>query len=371
MRVLAFFLNDYDCQELLRGSERRFFEISPYLKRLGVQIFALEYESFHSEKLGPHGHIPLKVKRRFPNNGILSLLNAIRNGFVACVKHHYDIVYVPCHLARPEGLEVGLVAPYVTSRLCRKPLLIVLHHITPKERQTRNPVRLRAYHAATFLAVSQTTANEFQKLFPTAHVVTVGNGINLERFKTNKQLSRKEYDAVFVGRIAENKGIFDLLNAWKHVKTKIPSARLLLVGGVDWALKDTLFKAIGELQLKDNVTVAGFVSDERLVQLLVASKIFVFPSHVEGFGLAVAEAMAAGLPCIISDIPALREVYSSAALFVKPSDSASLAQAVLFLLSNPEKRSELQAKGQRLAKHFSWEEVAKKELEVMKAATKK
>jgi phosphatidylinositol alpha-mannosyltransferase len=123
-------------------------------------------------------------------------------------------------------------------------------------------------------------------------------------------------------------------------------------------------------QLERNVNICGFVSDERLAQLLKSSKIFVLPSHAEGFGLSVVEAMAAGLPCILSDLPALREYYSSTAIFVQRRNVESLANAILFLLSDPEKRAELRDKGKRLVGRFSWKEVALKEYSVLRSAVR-
>lgn len=116
-------------------------------------------------------------------------------------------------------------------------------------------------------------------------------------------------------------------------------------------------------QCKDfnsSITVSGFVSDKEVAQLLASSKIFVLPSRMEGFGLAVAEAMAAGLPCILSNLPALKENFHSAAVFVEPKNVEELAQAMLALLSDPEKRRKLKKRGRRLIKRFSWEAVAKK-----------
>jgi len=135
-------------------------------------------------------------------------------------------------------------------------------------------------------------------------------------------------------------------------------------------MKDACKKTINKLGLSQNVTISGFVSDQEAVRLLKSSRIFVFPSKAEGFGLVVAEAMAAGLPCILSNLPALKENFHSAAVFVEPKDVKGLAQAILALLSDPKKRRKLKKRGQTLVKRFSWEAVAKKELEVFKSVAK-
>ena len=85
---------------------------------------------------------------------------------------------------------------------------------------------------------------------------------------------------------------------------------------------------------------------------------FVFPSRREGFARAVAEAMASGIPCILSDLPELHEVYSDAAIYVPLNDHRSLASAILTLLQDDLKREELGEKAALFVKRYSWEQVA-------------
>ena len=76
------------------------------------------------------------------------------------------------------------------------------------------------------------------------------------------------------------------------------------------------------------------------------------------------EAMATGLPCILSDLPVFKENFASAAIFFKVGDAEDLAKQILKLLSNPIECMELGKRGQLFAKKFSWEAVAKKEMKV-------
>jgi glycosyltransferase involved in cell wall biosynthesis len=368
VRVLCFFLNRYAYGEFLRGAERRFFEVSKQLKNLGVDLFALEYESFQSEKWGAHGYTPIKVRLRFPKHPVLSMLRVILLGWLFSLKYRIDIVYVSCRYAYGNGLREGLIAPYLTSCLCRKPLVIVFHHLIRQDFSERNPITLRAYQKATCLAVSESTANAVRKHFQVRDVAVVGNGIRPSLFKEDVHRAKK-YMGVFVGIVTEEKGIFVLLKAWKAVVERSPNARLLLIGGVHEQVRSKLHQTVRDLGLEKNVTNRGFVPDSEMVNLLNSSEIYIHPSLYEGFAMSVAEAMATGLPCILSDIPALREVYSSAAMFVPPSDADSLAEAILTLTRNPTRRKELGRKGKELASEFSWEKVADKEYEAMKTLT--
>ena len=363
-RVLAFFLNGCECGKFIGGAERRFFEISIQLKALGLQFFALEYESLHSERYGQVGYFPIKIKRRFANNSILNCLRLSMLGSFICMKNKCDIIYVTIMDSWMETSWAGLIAPYLVSTICRKPLAIIFHHLEPRHLTDRNPLKLMAIRKSTRIAVSKATARDVRRYFNVKDVFIVGNGINRQLFDVKNNKSRK-YDAAFHGRIAEDKGIFELLRAWKIVVSKMPAARLLLVGGVDKALETEISKTLTQLHMEKSVFMTGFVTDRKLIQLLESSKIFVLPSRAEGFSLSVAEAMAIGLPCIVPDLPALKEFYSSTAVFAEPRNIESFAQAIVSLLSNPEKCDELREKGKKLVEQFSWSGAAAKEYDVL------
>jgi len=364
MRILAFFLNGCECGKFVGGAERRFFKISQHLSNFGVQIAALEYESLHSERCSELGYSPIRTKRRFPHNAILNSLTVAVFGSILCLKSKCDIVYVTEIGPWKDTFWTALVAPYIVSCVCRKPLAIIFHHLDGEDVRW-NLFKFMAIKKATCMAVSKATADDVRKNFQVKDVSIVGNGIDVQNFDV-PSCKIKKYDAVFHGRIAEDKGIFELLQAWRDVVAKMPSAQLLLIGGIDNTIRIEILRVIKKFNLEKRVHFSGFVSDKELAMLLRSSKIHVLPSHREGFGLAVVEAMASDLPCVVSDLPALREVFSSAAIFVQPRNVDSLTDAILLLLSSPEKRSHLQEKGKSLVNRFSWKEVARKEFEVLK-----
>lgn len=364
-KILAFLLGDAECGRFIGGAERRFFEVSSRLRNLGSQIFVIEYDSFHSERFMQNSFSVIKVKRP-SRHAILDCLKLVILGSIICLKKDCDIFYVNNIRPWKESYWSALIAPYIASRLCRKPMAIILHHLDDNDAGGYLFKRM-AISRSICMAVSKAAANDFRKYFDIQNISIVGNGINLQFFEA-PDCRVKLYDAVFLGRVTEDKGVFELLRAWTNVVTEMPSAQLLFIGGFDEATRDEIYKTVHQSQLENNVTFSGFVNDEELVHLLGSSKTFVLPSHQEGFGLAVIEAMAAGLPCIISDLPATREAFSSAALFVQPKNVQSLTEALIFLLSHPEKAKELQEKGKKLAYHYSWNQVAAKEFAVLSKA---
>jgi glycosyltransferase involved in cell wall biosynthesis len=367
MRILAFFLNGCECGRFIGGAERRFFEVSKRIRDLGVEIFALERESLNSQSYGQVGYYPIRVTWSPSRHAILDCLRLTVLGSVICKRNKCDIVYVTEPWPWMDTSWAALVAPYLVSILCRKPLAIVFHHIAREDLEKTNRVMRMAIKRGIWIAVSKATANDVVRHFGPKIVSVVGNGINLPSSNDSGRHA-KRFDSVFLGRIAEDKGIFELLQAWSIVTKKIPLAQLLLIGGIDKGLKNGILNLIKRAHIDANVHVSGYVSDEELVQLLESSKIFVLPSHEEGFSLSAAEAMAVGLPCILSDLPALRETYSGTAVFVPSRNVDKLAESILHLLENAQQQKELGEKGKELAKQFSWEQVAEKELVVLKKA---
>jgi glycosyltransferase involved in cell wall biosynthesis len=98
-----------------------------------------------------------------------------------------------------------------------------------------------------------------------------------------------------------------------------------------------------------------------------ASKVFLFPSRFEGWGLAVDEALACGLPVVCYNIPALREVFGrrNSVFFIPVGDTGRFAEAVEEVLSE-DSLCELEATSKEYAKHLSWETVALNDLHIIR-----
>ena len=126
--------------------------------------------------------------------------------------------------------------------------------------------------------------------------------------------------------------------------------------------------------LKDNVFVQGRCSDSELYGLLKSSKVFVFPSLFEGWGIAVAEALTCGLSAVVYDIPALREKFGGCkSVFLVPAkDVKKLSDKIMEVLSLSNRELEKLASASRdFAGSFKWECVAEKDLEAIKSLFKK
>jgi glycosyltransferase involved in cell wall biosynthesis len=114
----------------------------------------------------------------------------------------------------------------------------------------------------------------------------------------------------------------------------------------------------------------GWQPRKVLLGLYKHAEALVFPSTFEGFGMPVAEALAAEVPVVCSDIPPLREIADGAALFFHPESVDDLAEQMQQILDNTARRERLIARGKELATRFSWSRAAEETLAVLLEAAR-
>jgi glycosyltransferase involved in cell wall biosynthesis len=131
------------------------------------------------------------------------------------------------------------------------------------------------------------------------------------------------------------------------------SVPLLVVGQPGWGGVDVASLA-AEAGISSRVRVLGRLPDDDLAVVLHRAAVLVAPSRSEGFGLPVLEAMAAGVPVVSSDAPALEEVGGGATVTVPVGDDAALADALAEVLRSAQLRERLSAAGRERAADFSW-----------------
>jgi glycosyltransferase involved in cell wall biosynthesis len=164
--------------------------------------------------------------------------------------------------------------------------------------------------------------------------------------------------ALFLSRIDRKKGLDLLLSAFAEVRRQRPDAALVIVGNGDDAFLSVLRRQAQQLGIEGDVLWAGFLEGEQKVAALRESDVFVLPSYSENFGVAVVEAMACGLPVIVSDQVGIhRELSASDAALVVPCEKDRLAKAILQVFDDAALRSRLSQNGIAMSKTFSVEAV--------------
>jgi glycosyltransferase involved in cell wall biosynthesis len=187
-------------------------------------------------------------------------------------------------------------------------------------------------------------------------VRVVWNGINIQRFENAQSADRSAlFDnqdpiLIYTARFHEQKDHSTLLCALAATNR----GNLLLVG--DGPLRDAAEALATTLNVTRRVRFLGQRPD--VPELLKASDIYVHAPLFEGFGIAVIEAMAAGLPVIASDVPGLAQVVADNGVLVPPQDASALAAAIQRLLDSPEQRRQFAQKSVRRAADFDIQKTA-------------
>ena len=190
-------------------------------------------------------------------------------------------------------------------------------------------------------------------------VEVIPGGIDPSWFDVKRAPSEKP-ELVFWGRMEDEKGIPELLEAFAIVVKKIPDIKLTLVGEGN-RLEDYK-KQVRKLGLIPKVVLPGWRSQNEIQELVAHAHLAVLPSRIESFGIAAAEALGAGVPVIATDQGALPEMVEDGVTgtLVAMKDPDVLADAICRGLEDGETFSQMAERGRELArKKFSWDLAAK------------
>jgi len=166
-----------------------------------------------------------------------------------------------------------------------------------------------------------------------------------------------------VGTIEPRKNLPFLVRAYALAVREGVDSNLVITGKKGWYYQG-LFQLVEDLNLEDKVIFTGYVEEKDLPALYSGAKAFVFPSLYEGFGLPPLEAMACGTPVISSNTSSMPEVIGKAGILISPKDERLWANIIVNVLKDKALAQTLSEWGVRQAKKFSWEETARKTIEV-------
>jgi glycosyltransferase involved in cell wall biosynthesis len=184
-------------------------------------------------------------------------------------------------------------------------------------------------------------------------------GIDLAPYRALERPA-PQYAAAFLGRLVPTKGPEELVRAWARVGARRPGDRMVVIGvGPSEPAARALAARLG---VADTIDWAGFVDEDRKRELLARSRLLMFPSHEEGWGIAVCEALAAGTPAVCFDLPILRELFSAGIVPVPLGDWRRLGDAAVDLLLDEGLRASLGDAGRRQVQRYDIDRIAEDEL---------
>jgi len=201
------------------------------------------------------------------------------------------------------------------------------------------------------------------------HVIPYGvDGAFFDTPSTSKEETRADWDipasafvVLHVGSVGERKNIPTVIECVHGLRTAGVEAWLLQVGGHFTAQQE---RAVKRFELKNVTRSIGEAAEPLLRAAYRAADVLLFPSHYEGFGLPVLEAMASGLPVVCSRAGGLSEVAGDDALTIDAREAEPYITALRRLASEPALRRDYAARGLARAKRYRWIETAKRTAEV-------
>ncbi len=185
------------------------------------------------------------------------------------------------------------------------------------------------------------------------------------------RLKLPKHFALFVGTLEPRKNILTIIQAIETYRHQTgDNLHLVLAGTLGWK-SNSIRERLRTCEPKNLRTSRwlhhlGYIRSEDRPALYRAAQVFVWPSHYEGFGLPVLEAMASGIPVITSATTSLPEITGNAAILIDPHDPNNLVTTLKQTLSSPSLRTTLGTKGLDRAKQFTWRTSAEQTLRVFK-----
>jgi glycosyltransferase involved in cell wall biosynthesis len=218
--------------------------------------------------------------------------------------------------------------------------------------------------ARRIIAVSEATRLDAIRVLQIApeKIVTIHSGVPSAFFhvsddaiadvRSRYQLKRRFI--LSIGTIEPRKNLGLLVDAYRALPASLQDEyELVLAGPVGWADRETLARV-------HSVHYLGYVAERDIAPLTGAATVFAYPSLYEGFGFPVAQAMAAGVPVITSNVSAMPEVAGDAALLVDPRSRNEIRDALHRLILYPNIRAAMSARGRQRAEDFRWDICAQK-----------
>lgn len=276
------------------------------------------------------------------------------------------------HEVFPVEWFIGKVDIFHSSDFLRPPLLkttkgiTTIHDLTWKiypefhtkdiieahERKVKKTLKFND----TIIVDSEKTKSDLLKYYPQMknHMHTIPLGVGNRFFKKNKKeeirqvLSKYQINdpyILYVGAIEPRKNLVNLVKAYRNILNTYPELNLVLAGRAGWK-NEEVFKTIKKLKIKNKVRITGFIDDKDLPLLYQGTRLFVYPSLYEGFGLPPLESIVSGAPTLAYNSPSIPKSFRT---------NFDLTKDILNMLKSPLRKN---------IKINKWSDVAKETLSV-------
>ena len=308
-----------------------------------------------------------------PNEEVIDGIRVIRKGSRSRFNFYVKKEYIRRFSKENFDIVIDDVnkIPFYTPRFVNEPVLGISHHFFGRSifRET-NPVAglyvyiseylmNYVYKNTPFAVVSESTLKDFlERKFDKDKFTIIPNAINQNDFPMEVREKSQKPTITYFGRLKRYKSVDHLLKAFAIVKEKYPQARLEILGKGNFM--DHLKLLSKKLNIDENTTFFGFVSEEDKIKLLSRSWAMVNTSMKEGWGITNIEANACGTPVISANVPGLKDSVKNgvSGLLYEYGDINELSKKIENLISSAELKSSLSIGAVEWAYKFSWDHSA-------------
>lgn len=283
-----------------------------------------------------------------------SLLSNLR------VSRHVDAIV--CYSDYTSSMAFALL----TALLSLKPLIITIHHIEEQFRRRSLFLGLVFRYASGILCLDNPiVVDELRRLLPGKRIMPVTNGVDFDTYSSGVP-SHREGGCLFVGVLNDRKGKDALLEIWCRVAKAVSGPSLKIIAGVTTEqVIDDFIASADKRGIADRLEIVKYLPEREKKKAYWESRVFLFPSVYEGFGLVIAEAMASGLPPVIWDLPSFKR-FSKGVVKVAYPDVGRFAEEVVRLLTDEKYREGIAAEGMAYTRErLSWQHAADVEADAL------
>ena len=323
-----------------------------------------------------NGHLPARGKKIVRALPFAQQMYSVLSGrlFYLHARACKDSIYhEPGYLLKPfKGCAITTVHDLSHLRFPQ-------HHPAKRVKHLKRNLEKTLYRAAHIITDSQFTKKELIGIMgvDAARITAIPLGVDpafrprdkqeLQPVLSGYRLAPGEY-LLSVGTLEPRKNIGSLLDAYLKLDNKLRQRfPLVLVGAIGWK-SSALVERIADLERRGQVRRLDYVPACDLPFLYAGAQSFVYPSIYEGFGLPPLEAMASGVPTLVSNCSSLPEVVGDAGLYAEPGDTDALSQELERLMQDEPWRDQARAAGLDRAGMLSWESCVDKTVAVYRQA---
>jgi len=234
-------------------------------------------------------------------------------------------------------------------------------------------------NADKIVAISRKSLKLAKEVYNSENSEVIYEAINTKKFGFKKYNYKKEIQEIKVTTIAHlhyiniiRKDLITLIKSIYYIINKLPNVKFIFIGNIT---KDAsvLSKIAEQLKVSRYIEFKGFVDDDKLLEILKSSDLFVMPSLYEGFPTVLSEALSCGIPVVTTNRPTMNEIFKNNihAIMVEPRDPKMLADAIIGVISDKKQSLKLAINGRRLIESRYSEKIRAEKLEKVFTALKK